>query len=92
MQELVQHDLPYNLGEKTRYRGAPGIQPYVAYLLNCVLIPELRFADAGERWRLAARVLQVGTAAQQAAVLLCYLLAGTESSRRECNVVFGGWW
>ncbi|CAN0214178.1 unnamed protein product, partial [Ectocarpus fasciculatus] len=59
IQELVQHDLPYNLGEKTRYRGASGIQPYVAYLLNCVLIPELRFADAGERWRVAARVLQV---------------------------------
>ncbi|CAB1120708.1 unnamed protein product [Ectocarpus sp. CCAP 1310/34] len=59
IQELVQHDLPYNLGEKTRYRGASGIQPYVAYLLKCVLIPELRFADAGERWRVAARVLQV---------------------------------
>lgn len=58
-QELVQHDLPYNLGEQTRYRGSSGIQPYVAYLLNCVLIPELRFADAGERWRVTARVLQV---------------------------------
>ncbi|CAM9536402.1 unnamed protein product [Pylaiella littoralis] len=59
VQELVQHDLPYNLGEKTRYRGGSGIQPYVAYLLNYVLIPELRFADPGEKWRVSARVLQV---------------------------------
>lgn len=58
-QELVKHDLPHSLGEKTRYRGAAGVQPYVAYLLNCVLIPDLRFTDAGERWRIAARILQV---------------------------------
>lgn len=82
MQELVQHDLPYNLGEKTRFRGAPGIQPYIAYLLNCVLIPELRFADAGERWRLAARVLQVGSlllccsGCGSALGIYCTLLAG----------------
>lgn len=60
-QELVglQHALPYKLGEKTRYGEAPGIQPFVAYLLNCVLVPELRFTSPGERWRIAARVLQV---------------------------------
>ena len=59
MQELVQHDLPYGLGETHRYSGAGGIQPYVAYLLNCVLMTDLRFADPGERWRIVARVFQV---------------------------------
>ena len=90
MQELVQHDLPYNLGEKTRFRGAPGIQPYIAYLLNCVLIPELRFADAGERWRLAARVLQVGSL-----LLCCRVGAGgrnlLNSVGRICSVVVAPW-
>ncbi|CAN0078343.1 unnamed protein product, partial [Laminaria digitata] len=57
-QELVQHDIPYDLGERTRFSGVGGIQPYVAYLQNYVLMPDLRFADPGERWRVVARVLQ----------------------------------
>ena len=61
-QELVQHNLPYDLGERTRFSGLGGIQPYVAYLQNYVLMPDLRFADPGERWRVVARVLQVRSA------------------------------
>lgn len=60
LQELVQHELPYGLGETRRFSGAGGIQPYVSYLQDNVLMPELRFSDPGERWRIVARVLQVG--------------------------------
>lgn len=58
-QELVLHDIPFNLGDKRRYSGVGGIQAYVSYLEECVLMPELRFSDPGERWRIVARVLQV---------------------------------
>lgn len=36
-----------------------GIQPYIAYIQDYVLMPDLRFGDPGERWRIVARVLQV---------------------------------
>ncbi|CAM9538956.1 unnamed protein product [Ascophyllum nodosum] len=76
IQELVQHDLPYGLGETHRYSGAGGIQPYVAYLLNCVLMTDLRFADPGERWRIVARVFQVVLT-----LLQRYPLTGNGASR-----------
>lgn len=58
-QELVQHDLPYDLGDNRRYNGAGGIQPYISYVQDNVLMPDLRFSNPGERWRITARVLQV---------------------------------
>ena len=48
-----------------------GIQPYVAYLQNYVLMPDLRFADPGERWRVVARVLQVRHLVLVLVLMLC---------------------
>ncbi|CAM9999450.1 unnamed protein product, partial [Phaeothamnion confervicola] len=58
IQELLTVSMPHGLG---RGRRAPGLWPYVDFVLADVLLParERRHARPGERWRLVARALQV---------------------------------
>ncbi|CAN0354930.1 unnamed protein product, partial [Discosporangium mesarthrocarpum] len=61
MQELVLRSVPHRLGQNQRGGFPGGIQAYVSYLLDKVLLPERQFHIKEERWRIVARVLQVFT-------------------------------
>ena len=58
---LLRGDVPYDLGETTgRSDGVLGIQPYLDYLIDDVLLP-LRtrpFADPAQKWKIVAKGLE----------------------------------
>ena len=60
---LLRGDVPHDLGEATGTRAegeGPGVQPYIDYLVEDVLLPirARPHADAGQRWRIAAMALE----------------------------------
>jgi hypothetical protein len=60
---LLKGDVPHDLGEATGTRAEgdrPGVQPYIDYLVEDILLP-IRgrpHADAGQRWKIVAKALE----------------------------------
>ena len=91
---LLRGDVPHDLGEATGTRAeageAPGVQPYIDYLVEDVLLPirARPHADGGQRWKIAAKALEALVLVLERAFLslTARLLAEQAASGRA-----GGW-
>jgi len=60
---LLRGDVPHDLGEATGTRAegeGPGVQPYIDYLVEDILLPirARPHADAGQRWKIVAKAVE----------------------------------